>query len=46
VSGARGEVFELLVHGLEFCIAKRTSQAVLLGHVNKNILKHNSRRNI
>jgi hypothetical protein len=36
--GARGEAFQLLVQGLEYCVAKRTSEALLLGHKNKNIL--------
>jgi hypothetical protein len=35
---ARGESFQLFVHGLEYCVAKRTSQALSLGHKNKNIL--------
>jgi hypothetical protein len=35
---ARGESFQLLVRGLEYCVAKRTSQALLLGHKNKNVL--------
>jgi hypothetical protein len=34
--GARCESFQLLVHGLEYCVAER-SQALSLGLKNKNI---------
>jgi hypothetical protein len=34
---ARGEAFQL-VHGLEYCLAKRTSEALLLRHKNKSVM--------
>jgi hypothetical protein len=36
--GARSKAFQLLVHGLEFRIVKRTSQAILLCHKDKSNL--------